>query len=162
MSTPTTPATPAKTARSRRRLFAGAGLGTAAAGVVAAIAVGTSGSAVTALTVPTAAAGGPAVACAPVSAESLADSDLAFEADVTAIDDGTVTLEVTHRYQGDVHDEVSVPQQPADQLSEFGPGPFTEGASYLITTDGDVVTGCGASGPASQELRSLYRQAFGG
>lgn len=151
----------ARTRRRRTGLVAGAGLVTA--GIVAAVALGTSGSAVTPLTLPPDAGGGLAAMCAQLTPDLLAPRETAFEARAVSVGDGQVVLEVTRRYQGEVDDRVSVPQPAADLPPEVSPGQFSVGADYLIATDqGGQVAACGQSGPAGPELRALYEQAYGG
>lgn len=149
--------------RNRRRVgvLAG-GLTAAAAAVVAAVTVGTGTAAVTALTAPP--RGDPAMesACATLTPEGLRQNATAFEARVTGVTDGTVTMEVTHRFKGEVEDEVTVPQQATDAATDSSTAPFEDGRSYLVSTvDGTQVTACGQTGPTSPELRVLYEQAFG-
>jgi hypothetical protein len=77
-------------------------------------------------------------------------------------DSPTVTTSwVAVTFKGDTEGEVIVPQQAADLPSEFSPGQFNLGATYLIgTTNGEQIAVCGRSGPATPELRAQYAQAF--
>lgn len=156
---------PRRPHRRRVGLVAG-GVTLAAAAGVAAVLVGTGGgpgtATVTALTVP--AAADPATSmCATLTPEGLRQNATAFEARVTGVEGGTVTMEVVRRFKGEVEDEVTVPQQTADVPSDFSAVPFQDGRSYLVSTvDGTRVTACGQSGPVSPELQALYERAFAG
>lgn len=70
-------------------------------------------------------------------------------------------LYVDTRYVGDVAEVVRIPQQRSDLPSEMTPGAFVVGTSYLlsITPDG-YIAACGQSGPARDELRAVYDEAF--
>lgn len=105
---------------------------------------------------------GPAASCAVITPESLRDgAALAFEATVDRIEGDQVYMDVDTRYVGDVAEVVRIPQQPSDLPSEMTPGAFVVGTSYLlsITPDG-YIAACGQSGPATDELRAIYDEAF--
>ncbi|NRG41351.1 hypothetical protein HRK28_10520 [Rathayibacter sp. VKM Ac-2835] len=130
----------------------------AAASLLLPFALGvTTGGSASALRLP--ATGGPMDICAPVTAEALAPSQLAFRAEVASIDDGTVTLRVIDRFAGDVGDAVSV-TQAAESAVDGAPIVFERGVDYLIAADGDTILTCGLSAADSPELTSLYREAF--
>ncbi|WP_143545803.1 hypothetical protein [Rhodococcus sp. 14-2470-1a] len=97
-----------------------------------------------------------------MTTEGLRYRQVAFEATVTDIVDGQVKLNVTQRFTGNVEDTVGIPQQPADLPSEFTIGELIDGQSYLISADDGVIATCGQSGPSTDELRSIYQNAFGG
>jgi hypothetical protein len=103
--------------------------------------------------------GGVATSCAPISAEFIALSDVAFEGRVTGIDGSTVTLEVLHQYTGDAASTVTVPQG-TDELSELTIGRLETGGTYLISATDGLIAACGQSGPSSPELKELYEAAF--
>lgn len=111
-------------------------------------------------TVLTVAASDPAASCAVVTSDGLADSQVAFAGRVTDISGGTVTLETTERFAGDVSDTVEVTQGDGSVV-DGAPITFEQGQSYLLSADGGTISSCGGSGPDSPELRSLYEQAFG-
>ncbi|HEY0888454.1 MAG TPA: hypothetical protein VGE38_02445 [Nocardioides sp.] len=98
--------------------------------------------------------------CMVPSADVLAVQELAFEATAIGIADGVVTLEPERFYAGQATDEVTVtvPDDTALLQPELE---FAAGTTYLIAATGDVITGCGLSGPATPELRALYAEAFG-
>lgn len=148
-------AAPTTTTRSR---FAFAAVGGLAAAGIAAFAIVASIPA-QAPTVLEAAPGGIALKCANVTVDSFADVDLAFEAQVTSIAGGTVTLHVTDRFAGEVADTV-VTTQGDGQISDGGPLVYEPGATYLIASVDGRVLSCGQSGVENSELRSVYDAAF--
>lgn len=148
--------------RRRRSPWLIVGVGALAVGAAASLllpfALGvTTGGSASALRLP--ATGGPMDMCAPVTAEALAPSQLAFRAEVASIDDGTVTLRVIDRFAGDVGDAVTV-TQAAESAVDGAPIVFERGIDYLIAADGDTILTCGLSAADSSELTSLYREAF--
>ncbi|MCJ1686745.1 hypothetical protein [Rathayibacter sp. VKM Ac-2927] len=148
--------------RRRRSPWLIVGVGALAVGAAASLllpfALGvTTGGSASALRLP--ATGGPMDQCAPVTAEALAPSQLAFRAEVASIDDGTVTLRVIDRFAGDVGDAVTV-TQAAESAVDGAPIVFERGIDYLIAADGDTILTCGLSAADSPELTSLYREAF--
>ncbi|QHC57756.1 hypothetical protein [Rathayibacter sp. VKM Ac-2760] len=149
-------------ARRRRSPWLIIGVGALAVGAAASLllpfALGvTTGGSASALRLP--ATGGPMDLCAPVTAEALAPSQLAFRAEVAAIDGGTVTLRVLDRFAGDVGDSVQV-SQAEESAVDGAPIVFERGIDYLIAADGDTILTCGLSAADSPELTSLYREAF--
>ena len=148
--------------RRRRSPWLIVGVGALAVGAAASLllpfALGvTTGGSASALRLP--ATGGPMDQCAPVTAEALAPSQLAFRAEVASIDDGTVTLRVIDRFAGDVGDTVAV-TQAEESAVDGAPIVFERGIDYLIAADGDTILTCGLSAADSPELTSLYREAF--
>ncbi len=154
--------TPTRARVTRRGLLAG-GLGVGVAAVAAAAfavpaLVGTS-MAATELTQPV--AGGPAAMCAQVTPDAVASIGTAFRADVTGIDDGTVTLSVTERFEGEVGDTVTVAQGTGGGV-DGEPIVFVDGETYLISANGDgMIVTCGVSGVADAGLTAVYEAAFG-
>ncbi|CAN3701172.1 hypothetical protein MMX123_01165 [Microbacterium sp. MM2322] len=137
----------------------GAGAAAIAAVVLAVpVIVGTSVVA-TALTQP--GAGGPAAMCAQVTPEAVAAAGTSFRAHVRSIADGTVTLSVDERFDGEVGDTVTVAQGVGAGI-DGEPIVFVEGETYLISasTDGVIIT-CGVSGIADAGLTAVYDAAFG-
>lgn len=102
-----------------------------------------------------------AAKCVEVTPDLLHAADLVFRADVTDIQDGTVTLHVTQRFQGDVTDTVQVAQGD-DDMRDGGALVFTDGGSYLIAADDGTIGKCGGSGVATPELEAVYDAAFPG
>lgn len=115
------------------------------------------GTAATALQAPNP---GVAAACAELTPDSFTGADIAFRGTVTNIEGEQVTLRVDNTYQGNPGENVTVPQQPNNQASELSIGAFTEGGEYLISAQDGVILTCGASGPATTELVTIYEQAF--
>ena len=100
--------------------------------------------------------------CAVASADVLARQTLAFDATVTALTDGLVTLEPTKFYAGEPTDVVEV-QAPPRVLSELLLAvDFEEGERYLVSAVEGEVSVCGYSGAWSPELERLYVAAFAG
>jgi hypothetical protein len=99
--------------------------------------------------------------CMALSPELIRQGELAFRADVTGIDAGIVTLQVTERFQGDVGDLVQVEQGDGVPI-DGAPIVFENGATYLISSDGETIGGCSGSGVASPELEALFDEAFPG
>ena len=159
MTTETTP-TAARPVRSLRPWLL-AGVGTLAAGAAAAFvlpALLAPAPNVTTLTLE----GTDATAmCMALSPELLQQSELAFRADVTSIEGGIVTLQVTERFQGEVGDVVQVAQGD-DEPIDGAPIVFQDGATYLISSDGETVGGCSGSGVVTPELEALFDAAFPG
>lgn len=160
MTTDTT--TPASTPTRPRALrpWILAGAGTLAAGVAAAVVLPglLAPPTVTTLTLePTNAT----AMCMALSPELLRQGELAFRADVTGIDGGIVTLQVTERFQGDVGDLVQVEQGDGVPI-DGAPIVFDAGESYLISSDGETIGSCSGSGVASPELEALFAEAFPG
>ncbi|RII94448.1 hypothetical protein DZF95_03940 [Clavibacter michiganensis] len=148
-------------APARPRTFAFAGAGTlAAAAIVGGIVVAAPGSRAAVTTLAVTPAGGPAAACAPVTAEALATSTLAFRATVTSVTDQVATLEVDDVFTGDVGDTVTIPQGDETQPIDGAAPVFEVGTSYLVSTMGDMVNTCGLTAIDSAALETLYEQAF--
>lgn len=145
-------------AHRRRRIVGGLAAVAAAAAIVTAVVLPRTPAGTTlALSAPESA--GIETSCAPLSAEFLALSDVAFEGRVTGIDGATVTLEVLHQYTGEAATTVTVPQGTGE-LIEVTIGPLETGGTYLISATDGVIATCGQSGPSSPELKELYEAAF--
>jgi hypothetical protein len=102
-----------------------------------------------------------AAKCAPVSAELLAMQENAFDGTVTAMVDGTVTLDVSHWYRGGDADQVTVDAPPADLQALIQAADFQNGQRYLVAANDGFVTACAMTAPYTDELAALYAQAFG-
>ena len=94
------------------------------------------------------------------TAEMLAQYDQAFEGTVTSIQGDTITLETTAVYQGQVGETVTVTAPPDTLDAQANPIHFQQGGTYLVSAYQGSVSMCGFSGPATQELESLYQKAF--
>jgi len=99
--------------------------------------------------------------CLPTSAELLADMPVAFAATATEVEGETVTLTVDRWYAGGDSDTV-VLDAPSGMEALIDGFAFEEGAEYLVSATGGTVNFCGFSGPATDELRALYDEAFAG
>ena len=110
---------------------------------------------------PSAGGGLASSSCFMLEPATIAAQEQAFAATVLQIEDGTVVLEVTERFTGEVADRVEVPQ--VDTLTSDNSGvPFKVGQSYLIGAVDGTITGCGVTGTDSAELRTVYDAAFPG
>jgi hypothetical protein len=102
-----------------------------------------------------------AAKCAMVSAELLANQETAFEGTVTAMADGTVTLQVAHWYRGGNAEQVTVDAPPTDLQALIQAADFRTGQRYLVAANDGFVTACGMTAPYTEELAALYAEAFG-
>ena len=98
--------------------------------------------------------------CLPVTAELLADMPVAFAGTTNDVDGETVTLTVDEWYAGGDADTVVLHAQPGLEALIDGFA-FEKGAEYLVAATDGTVSFCGFSGPATDELRAVYREAFG-
>ena len=99
--------------------------------------------------------------CAVPTAELLANQETAFDGTVSAITDGTVTLDVIEWYRGGPADHVTVDVPPTDMQALVGAADFQTGQRYLVSANGGFVTVCGFTAPYSDDLAALYAEAFG-
>jgi hypothetical protein len=99
--------------------------------------------------------------CIEPSAQLLARKPVAFAGRVLGIADGVVTIRPATVYAGRVGKEVTIRGGVASDTGAVEGTPrFRAGQDYLVAADGGRVVGCGLSGPATPQLRSLYAQAF--
>lgn len=99
--------------------------------------------------------------CLALEPSTVAAQDQAFAATVLSVEGGTVLLEVTETFAGEVADRVEVAQVDATS-SDFSGVPFEVGERYLVGALDGTITGCGVTGTDSAELRAVYDAAFGG
>jgi hypothetical protein len=91
----------------------------------------------------------------------LAGMPTALAGTVTAVEDGTASVEVERWYRGGDADVVTV--SAGEERVALDGLELVAGEEYLITASQDgTVNGCGFSGPATPELRAAFDQAFGG
>ncbi|GAA0442704.1 hypothetical protein Aca07nite_63640 [Actinoplanes capillaceus] len=86
----------------------------------------------------------------------------AFAGTVTEINDGSVTMKITHNYRNLEGPGVTIPQPEGGSETMPGSGRFELGKDYLVaaTGNGDMLI-CGYSGEADTPgLRELYEAAF--
>ncbi len=108
------------------------------------------------LTVPAAQTG----RCMAPNVENLQAQDTAFEGVVTAVSDGTATLDVTQSFKGKKVDTVTV-AAPSEDLQDLVLAvDFEQGQTYLVSSLDGQVSVCGLSGPTDGMLADLYQQAF--
>lgn len=109
----------------------------------------------------TAGPGDAMASCMVVSAEFLADMQVAFEGTVTAIEGEVVTLDVDRWFtQGDA--ATVVVTAPDGLVALIGGIDFQDGQQYLVTATDGVVNYCGYSGPSTPELTAIFETAFPG
>ena len=153
----------------RRPLLVGLG-GTAALAAAAFVAVSAltpSATAATRLVLPAGDGGMAAGSCPALTPDLLAPLPLAVEAEVTAVSDDLVTLQVGHIFRGEPGTVVEI-RRPALAEGDYSAFEFALGQDYLLAA-GDTdpadpaleIALCGLSGPASPELREVYDKAFG-
>lgn len=101
--------------------------------------------------------------CAVLAPEMLADVALAFDGTVTALAGGVATLEVTKWYRGGdpATTSIAVAVPDPDLVALLGAPTFTPGERYLVSSDGQTIGLCGASGEYSPALAAIYAAAFG-
>lgn len=102
-----------------------------------------------------------AAKCAVPTAELLGNQETAFDGTVSAIADGTVTLDVTEWYRGGPAEQVTVDAPPTDMQALVGAADFKAGQRYLVSANDGFVTVCGFTAPYSDDLAALYAEAFG-
>jgi hypothetical protein len=102
-----------------------------------------------------------AAKCAVPTAEILSLQETAFDGTVSAIADGTVTLDVTEWYRGGPADQVTVDAPPTDMQALLQAADFKSGQRYLVSANDGFVTVCGFTAPYSDDLAALYVEAFG-
>ncbi len=98
--------------------------------------------------------------CMVVSPEVLANQEVAFDGTVAAITDGLVTLDVTKWYRGGDADQVTVQAPPEDLEALLSAADFQVGNRYLVSASDGFVSVCGFSAAYSDELATMYAQAF--
>ena len=108
------------------------------------------------LTVPAASTG----RCMPPNVDNLRAQDTAFEGVVTAVADGTATLDVTDSLKGADVDTATVTAPSQDLQDLLLAVDFEEGGTYLVSSLDGEVSVCGLSGPRDDLLADLYQQAY--
>jgi hypothetical protein len=99
--------------------------------------------------------------CAVPSAETLGTADTAFEGTVASIADGVVTLQVDQWFSGASEPATVTVQAPSQAMKDLLMAvDFQQGKTYLVSAQGNRVSLCGFSGEKTQDLESLYSQAF--
>jgi hypothetical protein len=98
--------------------------------------------------------------CMVVTAEVLANQQVAFDGTVVTITDGLVTLDVTQWYRGGDADQVTVQAPPEGMEALLSAADFQVGHRYLVSATDGFVSVCGFSAAYSDELAAMYAQAF--
>ncbi len=159
-------ATPAPPPRRWRRPAALAGVATAAiAAAIGVAALGGGSTPATAAPLELAAGGDTMASCMQFSVDILADMPTAFEATVTAVDGPTVTLDIDRWYHDSTGSDAEsvVVNAPEGMEALIGGIAFEAGGQYLISASAEGnVSYCGYTGPATDELRASFEQAFPG
>jgi hypothetical protein len=105
--------------------------------------------------------GGPIMgSCIMFSVDNLKREPVAFAGTVTAVEPGTVTLDVTKWFKGGTADQVTVSTHDNQTVALDGVD-FEKGKSFLVSADQGNVATCGYSGPDEPQLRGAFEQAFG-
>lgn len=100
--------------------------------------------------------------CVQFDVQFLAEMPVALAGTVTAIENGTVTLDVDRWYRGGTADQVTVAMAAQQTTAALDGVDFRTGERFLLSATEGTVNGCGFSGPASAELETAFEEAFGG
>ena len=98
--------------------------------------------------------------CMLPNAEVLATQTTAFEGTVTALEDGTATLQVDRWFAGEDAEQVTVTAPGEDLQALIEAVDFEVGKTYLVSATGGEVSLCGFTDEKTPELEALYTQAF--
>ena len=104
-------------------------------------------------------AGAEPARCAAPTPAILAKYPQAFQGEVTAIEDGSVTMTATEVYAGDVGETVVVEAPPALIGALVSTVQFEVGGTYNVAVFDGQVSMCGYSGPAGSTA-DLFQKAF--
>ena len=104
--------------------------------------------------------GGAMASCMALDPAILGEMPVAFEGTATAVEGDRVTLDVDHWFTGGDADEVVV-TAPMGLEALIGGISFKVGETYLVSATNGTVNYCGFSGPATEELRAVFGEAFG-
>jgi hypothetical protein len=96
------------------------------------------------------------------SPQVVAAQTTVFDGTVESISGRIVTLTPTRWYAGDETDRVVVRAPGAELEALLSAVSFEEGGRYLVAATDGQVTVCGFTGPYTDQLASLYEQAFPG
>ncbi|MCU1588345.1 MAG: hypothetical protein JWN31_1838 [Frankiales bacterium] len=97
--------------------------------------------------------------CIRFDVELLKAEPVAFAGTVTAIQPGSVTLDVTKWFKGGTADQVTVTTHDNSTVALDGVD-FVQGKDFLVSANEGTVVACGYSGPEDPTLRQAYEQAF--
>ena len=98
--------------------------------------------------------------CMMPNAEVLATQPTAFEGTVTALEDGTATLEVHRWFAGGEGGQVTVTAPDDDVRALLSAVEFEVGKTYLVSATGDQVSLCDFTAEKTPELEAIYTEAF--
>lgn len=94
------------------------------------------------------------------SPQVVAAQTTVFDGTVESISGRMVTLTPTRWYAGDETDRVVVRAPGAELEALLSAVSFEEGGRYLVAATDGQVTVCGFTGPYTDQLASVYEQAF--
>jgi hypothetical protein len=100
--------------------------------------------------------------CMPVDAENLGRAETAFDGEVLAVEDDGVTLAVREWYAGGgdaAQVRLDLAGTPTSLAGYFA---FENDRRYLVAANDATVMVCGFSGPYSDQLATVYDDAFEG
>jgi hypothetical protein len=98
--------------------------------------------------------------CMPVDAENLGRAETAFDGEVLSVDGDTVTLAVRKWYAGGgdaAQVRLDASTAPSSLAGYFS---FEKDRRYLVAANDDTVMVCGFSAPYSDQLATVYADAF--
>lgn len=154
----------------RKGLLMALAAGTAAAGIVAAVALTSGGTdpapaaqgKKTTLTLKLPDTGGGTIinSCMMFDVAILKGFPVAFAGTATSVADDVVTLDVTKWYQGGSAQVVTLTSPAANTSVSLDSVAFATGKSYLVTANEGTVTSCGFSGEDTPSLRKSFDEAF--
>lgn len=99
--------------------------------------------------------------CIQYSVDFLAQMPVAFAGTATAVEDGTVRLDVDRWYRGGTADVVEL-ENPTGPMTAIDGIELTAGSRYLVTASNDgMVNGCGYTAPWSEPMAEDFATAFG-
>ena len=101
-----------------------------------------------------------AARCAPLEPAFLTGMDVAVDATVTDVGDGTVTLDPARWWSGGPADSLVL--RDSSELARLlgGVPEFEVGQRYLVAASRGRVAVCGFTAPWSAELEAVYAEAF--
>lgn len=106
-------------------------------------------------------AGSAMSSCMIFDVKVLAEMPVAFGGTAADVTSSSVVIDVDRWYRGGSAQQVVVSIPPENTSAALDGVDFVKGQRYLVTATDGMVNGCGFSGPATPELETAFRQAFG-
>lgn len=107
--------------------------------------------------------GGMAMCVAVYSPETLAERELAFAGEVTAIEGDDITFDVEEVFRGDLEDTVTLGgAEFIGGINPDNPTPVAVGDRVLVAGDGGFAWGCGFTQPYDEDVAATWRGTLGG